>query len=138
MATRVLRFHGFGGPISLVVDDRDTGEVHLVRLFVGDADFDRTVRDTLMHDSEFDFISESGGDVCVRSRDIVVVGTSGIHIVYVAGARVFLVGDDASYIEKRGVLRCLEKELMRGAGPAWWRDYRLVRFVSLGRAKVAQ
>lgn len=129
MATRILRFHGFGGPVSLVVDDRDTGEVHLVRLLVGETDFDRTIRDTLKHDSEFDFISDSGGDVCVSSRDIVVEGTSGIHIVYVAGDRVFLVGDDASDFAKCGILESLERELMSGTGAAWWRDYRLVRFV---------
>jgi hypothetical protein len=132
--TRVLRFHGFGGPIRLVVDDRSTGEVHFVRLFVDSRDFDRTVRAAVAHDSEIELLGEAC-DVTVHGADVDLVGTRGLHKVYVVGGSVSVVGDDAPARAVETLLARLEKAMLSGRGPAWWTDFRLVASISLSQAR---
>ena len=132
--TRVLRFHGFGGPIRLVVDDQSTGEVHFVRLLVDSVDFDRTVRTAVAHDSEIELLGEAG-DVTVYGADVDLVGTRGLHKVYVVGGSVSVVGDDAPARAVEALLARLEGAMLSGQGPAWWTDFRLVSSISLAQAR---
>ena len=131
---RVLRFHGFGGPIRIVVDDRSTGEVHFVRLLVDSHDFDRTVRAAVAHDSDIDLLGESG-DVTVHGADVDLVGTRGLHKVYVVGGSVSVVGDDAPARAVEAILARLEGAMLSGLGPGWWTEFRLVASISLAKSR---
>jgi len=122
--TRILRFHGFGGPVRIVVDDRSTGEVHFVRLLVYSHDFDRTVRAAVARDAVIEWLWE-GGDITVNGADVHLVGTRGLHKVYVVDGGVWVVGDDAPPRAVDDLLARLEGAMLLGKA-AWWTDFCLV------------
>ena len=134
--TRLLRFHGFGGPVRLVVDDLSTGEVHFVRLLVDSRDFDQTLRAAVARDSEIELLGE-GGDITVNGADVHLVGTRGLHKVYVVGGAVFVVGDDAPARAVEELLARLERAMLLGRGGAWWTDFRLVASILSTRVRPA-
>lgn len=122
----------------MVVDDHDTGEVHFLGLLVRDVEVDRAILKALVHNSELDFLCGSL-DVSMHANMVELVGTQGIHKVYVLGTReVYLVGEDASEGDLSRILSRLERAMLSETIPSvWWRDYRLVRAIN-GKARKAR
>lgn len=128
--TKILKFHGIGGSVSMIIDDHDANIIHYLRIYIDPAEFDDTIKEVLSHTNvEFEFINDRRRDlpeVCVPIRHVRVLGHSPIHKLFVVSDReVYLIGEGVPEQTEYDIIKHWEDAVLNDVN-AWWIDYRLV------------
>lgn len=126
--TKILKFHGFGGFVSIIIDDHDANIIHYLRIFIDPIEFNDTIKEVMSHTNvDFEFLNGRRDlpEVCVPMRDVHVLGESLIHKVFVISEEVYLMGEGVPDTIQYEIIKHWETAVVNDLN-AWWTDYRLV------------